>query len=55
MGNLSITVRELGKQYRLGKHRPHYQTLREALTRAAAAPYRRVARMFLWTITLGKG
>src|SRR5262245_20377982 len=46
MSNLSITVRDLGKQYRLGKHRPHYQTLREALTRAATAPYRRVARMF---------
>jgi lipopolysaccharide transport system ATP-binding protein len=46
MGNLSITVRELGKQYRLGARRPHYQTLREALTRAATAPYRRLAGMF---------
>ena len=46
MGDLSITVRDLGKQYRLGAHRAHYQTLRDALTRAATAPYRRVARMF---------
>ncbi len=38
----AIRVENLSKQYRLGAHQDGYRTLRESLTEAAAAPFRRL-------------
>jgi lipopolysaccharide transport system ATP-binding protein len=46
MGNLAIRVAGLSKQYRLGKSRPKYQTLRDSLREAALAPWRRARSLF---------
>jgi lipopolysaccharide transport system ATP-binding protein len=44
MPDLAISIRDLGKRYRLSHNgvRPSYRTLRESLTRAATAPLRRL-------------
>lgn len=39
MSNVAIRVEGLGKRYRLGERAP-YKTIRETITRAAAAPFR---------------
>jgi lipopolysaccharide transport system ATP-binding protein len=43
--NLSIQVNNLGKQYRIGAAQLPYHTLRESITRAAAAPFKRAASL----------
>ncbi len=45
MTDLAILVESLSKRYRLGQHEP-YKTLREALTRAAKAPFRHLRSTF---------
>lgn len=41
MGNVAIKVENLGKMYRIGGPQERYQTFRDAITRAAAAPFKR--------------
>jgi len=43
MGDLAIRVENLGKQYRISGPQSRYKTLRESLTQAAQAPFRRLA------------
>jgi len=45
MSDVAIRVEGLGKKYRLGANAQPYQTLRESLTGAAAAPARAVSRV----------
>jgi lipopolysaccharide transport system ATP-binding protein len=45
MTDLAIRVEDLSKRYRLGQREP-YKTLREAMTRAATAPFRRLRSTF---------
>ncbi|MGA3065356.1 MAG: ABC transporter ATP-binding protein [Tepidisphaeraceae bacterium] len=44
MSEIDITVKKLGKQYRIGGARRGYRTIRETLTGIALAPYRRIRR-----------
>jgi lipopolysaccharide transport system ATP-binding protein len=39
-----IRVHNLSKQYRIGRRRTHYQTLRESVMELASAPFRRLRR-----------
>jgi hypothetical protein len=41
MSDIAIRVENLSKQYRIGVRQAAYRTLREALTDAAVAPFRR--------------
>ena len=44
MSDIAICVENLSKQYRIGTGRAPYKTLRESLTSAFAAPFRRLRR-----------
>ena len=44
MTDIAIRVENLSKQYRIGARQAAYRTLREALTDAAVAPFRRLRR-----------
>jgi lipopolysaccharide transport system ATP-binding protein len=48
MTDIAIRVESLSKRYRLGQREP-YKTLRDALTRAVKAPYRRLRSSFQGT------
>ena len=43
MSNVAIRVRNLGKQYRIGGPLARYKTIRESLTEAMGAPFRRLS------------
>ena len=43
MGNLALSVVDLGKKYHIGRRREKYMTLRDSLNTAMLAPWRRVA------------
>jgi lipopolysaccharide transport system ATP-binding protein len=43
MSDVAIRVENLSKQYRIGARQAAYRTLRESLTDAAAAPFRRLS------------
>jgi lipopolysaccharide transport system ATP-binding protein len=45
MGNLAISVRDLGKQYRIGGRQERHETFMAALTAAMGAPLRRLRRI----------
>ncbi|HWP53292.1 MAG TPA: ATP-binding cassette domain-containing protein [Pyrinomonadaceae bacterium] len=45
MGNLAISVRDLGKQYRIGGRQERHETFMAALTAAMSSPLRRLRRM----------
>jgi lipopolysaccharide transport system ATP-binding protein len=45
MGNVAISVRDAGKQYRIGGKRERHETFRAALTAAMTSPLRRLARI----------
>jgi lipopolysaccharide transport system ATP-binding protein len=45
MSDVAIRLQNLGKQYRIGRRRVENRTLRETLTDAMAAPFRRAARL----------
>lgn len=42
MNDLAIKVEHLGKLYRIGAHQESYRTLREALVRSFASPFRKI-------------
>jgi lipopolysaccharide transport system ATP-binding protein len=46
MGDIAIRADNLSKQYRIGSNRSGYRTLRDTLTDAFMAPFRRVSRLF---------
>jgi len=46
MSNTAILVENLSKHYHIGARKPSYRTLRETLAGAAAAPFRRLRRVF---------
>ena len=46
MNNLAIRVEGLSKRYRIGGKRERYRTLREAVTEAAATPFRAIGSAF---------
>jgi lipopolysaccharide transport system ATP-binding protein len=46
MPELSIRVEDLGKMYHIGEQGASYQTLRDSLVQAAAAPFKRLAAVF---------
>src|SRR5690606_39928733 len=41
MSNLALRVEDLGKMYRIGGKQERYRTLRDTLTDAVAAPFKR--------------
>ena len=43
MNDIAIRLEGLGKQYLIGSKRARYNTLRDALTDAVAAPFRRLS------------
>ena len=43
MSDIAIKVEGLGKQYRIGGREPRYKTLRDSMTDAFTAPFRRAA------------
>lgn len=45
MGDIAITVQGLSKQYRIGSKQERYKTLRDTLTDAFIAPFRRMKRI----------
>jgi lipopolysaccharide transport system ATP-binding protein len=45
MSDVVIEIANLGKKYRLGQDSRPYKTLRESMSGAATAPYRRIARL----------
>lgn len=45
MGNIAIRVEGLGKQYRIGGRQERYRTLRDTLTDAFVAPFRRAGKL----------
>jgi homopolymeric O-antigen transport system ATP-binding protein len=45
MGNLAISVRDLGKQYRIGGRQERHETFMSALTAGLASPFRRLKRI----------
>jgi lipopolysaccharide transport system ATP-binding protein len=45
MSDVSIQVRNLGKQYRIGRRQDGHRTLRDALVETAAQPFRLAARL----------
>jgi lipopolysaccharide transport system ATP-binding protein len=42
MSEIAIRINNISKQYRIGGRREHYRTLRDSITDAAAAPFRRL-------------
>src|SRR5574340_322482 len=46
MSDIAIRVDNLGKKYRIGGPQEAYKTLRDSMTGAARAPFRRVASTF---------
>jgi len=44
MDDIAIRVENLSKQYHIGARQAAYRTLREALTDAVVAPFRRLRR-----------
>ncbi|NLH08087.1 MAG: ABC transporter ATP-binding protein, partial [Chloroflexi bacterium] len=45
MSDIAIRVEGLSKQYRIGGKQERYRTLRDTLTDAVAAPFRRAGRL----------
>ncbi len=45
MSDIAIRVEGLSKQYRIGGKQERYKTLRDTLTDAIAAPFRRAGRL----------
>ena len=45
MDNIAISLRGIGKTYRIGAHQPSYKTLRDALVDTVMSPFRRVGRI----------
>jgi lipopolysaccharide transport system ATP-binding protein len=45
MNDVAICIENLGKQYHIGKKRKKYETLRDTLTDAFVAPFRRVSKL----------
>jgi lipopolysaccharide transport system ATP-binding protein len=45
MNNIAIRIEGLGKQYHIGKEHEKYKTLRDTLTNAVIAPFRRAAKL----------
>ena len=45
MGDIIIQVEDLSKQYRIGGSQARYKTIRESLTEAVQAPFRRVGNL----------
>jgi len=45
MTDIAIRVENLSKQYRIGGPQARYKTIRESLTEAAQAPFRRLSSM----------
>ena len=43
MSDIAIRVENLSKQYRIGGPQARYKTIRESLTEAVQAPFRRLA------------
>jgi len=43
MDDVAIRVENLSKQYRIGGPQARYKTIRESLTEAVQAPYRRLS------------
>ena len=43
MSDIAIRVENLSKQYRIGGPQVRYKTIRESLTQAARAPFRRLS------------
>lgn len=43
MNTISIRVENLSKQYRIGGPQARYKTIRESLTEAVQAPFRRLS------------
>ena len=43
MSDVAIRVENLSKQYRIGGPQAHYKTIRESLTEAVGAPFRRLS------------
>ncbi len=53
MSDIAIRVENLSKQHRIGGPQAGYKTIRESLTEAAAAPFRRlsaVANETIWAL-----
>lgn len=46
MSDIAIRVENLGKLYRIGTKQERYVTLRDTLTNAATAPFRRLRSAF---------
>ena len=44
MSDIAIRVENLSKQYRIGGPQARYKTIRESLTEAVTAPFRRLAQ-----------
>jgi len=44
MTDIAIRVENLSKQYRIGSPQARYKTIRESLTEAVGAPFRRLQR-----------
>ena len=49
MSDIAIRVENLSKQYRIGGPQARYKTIRESLTEAVQAPFRRLQRDHLDT------
>lgn len=45
MSDVAITVKNLSKQYRIGAVQPSYRTVREALVKTMASPFRRAGKL----------
>ncbi|MDD5634012.1 MAG: ABC transporter ATP-binding protein [Candidatus Omnitrophica bacterium] len=45
MNNIAIKVKNLSKQYRIGEQQTKYRTIRETLTDAVQAPFRRIGKI----------
>ena len=43
MDDIAVRVENLGKQYRIGGPQARYNTIRESLTEAVQAPFRRLS------------
>lgn len=45
MDNIAISLRGIGKEYRIGAHQASYRTLRDVLAKMATSPFRRAGRV----------
>ena len=52
MSNIAVRVENLGKMYHIGGPQEHYPTFRDAITRTASAPFRRMRDMLRGQIRL---